>query len=266
MVNTVKLFTAKRFSVSFFSSLKLIFQWIEVQWSELMSTEIDATVLPTSCGQATDQLLLFFPSPADLQCVVASVYRVQPPTVLPALPSPLLPSTASPLWRQSHGLSGVLWLYPCWYYWTLVYKWEFRVFGWFGSENCLCSQEEDEFASLAACLGLFASVPQPASMVNSASCLQWPVNATDLVTQWCTEVTALSQIQAEQSLVCMGICSFVWPLFPLGYSSSTLSCLCVSQSQPCLFAGLNSAENATVHLTDICKDFLLSVNRFYNLM
>uniref|UniRef100_A0A674MQ45 E3 ubiquitin-protein ligase n=1 Tax=Takifugu rubripes TaxID=31033 RepID=A0A674MQ45_TAKRU len=67
-------------------------------------------------------------------------------------------------------------------------------------DNLTGCQEEDEFAALAACLGLFTSVPQPSSMVNSASCLQWPVNATDLVTQWCTEVTALSQIQAEQSL------------------------------------------------------------------
>lgn len=78
-----------------------------------MSTEVDATVLPPSYGQVIDQVLPLPPSPADLQCVVASVYRVQPPTVLPALPSPLLPSTASPLWRQSHRLSGVLSLHHC---------------------------------------------------------------------------------------------------------------------------------------------------------
>lgn len=65
----------------------------------------------------------------------------------------------------------------------------------------LCPQEEAEFSALASCLGLFPSLPQPSSGVNSASCLQWPVSASDLVTQWCAEVTTLSQIQAEQSLV-----------------------------------------------------------------
>lgn len=66
----------------------------------------------------------------------------------------------------------------------------------------LYPQEEDEFSALAACLGLYPSVPQPSSVVNSASYLQWPVNASDLVTQWCAEVTTLAQIQAEQSMVC----------------------------------------------------------------
>lgn len=63
------------------------------------------------------------------------------------------------------------------------------------------SQEEEEFSSLAVCLGLLPSAPQPSNVVHSASCLQWPVGAFDLVTQWCVEVTGLSQMQAEQSLV-----------------------------------------------------------------
>lgn len=67
------------------------------------------------------------------------------------------------------------------------------------------SQEEGEFSSLAVCLGLLPSAPQPSNIVHSASCLQWAVGAFDLVTQWCAEVTGLSQMQAEQSLVCMGI-------------------------------------------------------------
>lgn len=42
---------------------------------------------------------------------------------------------------------------------------------------------------------------QPSNTVHSASCLEWAVGAYDLVTQWCVEVTGLSQMQAEQSLV-----------------------------------------------------------------
>lgn len=64
-------------------------------------------------------------------------------------------------------------------------------------------QEEEEFASLAVCLGLLSSAPQPASTVQTASCLEWAVSAFDLVTQWCAEVTELPQMHAEQSLVCL---------------------------------------------------------------
>uniref|UniRef100_A0A3Q2DGF5 E3 ubiquitin-protein ligase n=1 Tax=Cyprinodon variegatus TaxID=28743 RepID=A0A3Q2DGF5_CYPVA len=63
-----------------------------------------------------------------------------------------------------------------------------------------CSQEEEEFSSLAVCLGLLSAAPQPPGAVHSASCLEWPFNAFDLVTQWCDEVTGLSQMQPEQSL------------------------------------------------------------------
>uniref|UniRef100_A0A3B4VB54 E3 ubiquitin-protein ligase n=1 Tax=Seriola dumerili TaxID=41447 RepID=A0A3B4VB54_SERDU len=59
---------------------------------------------------------------------------------------------------------------------------------------------EEEFSSLAVCLGLLPSAPQPSNTVHSASCLEWAVSAFDLVTQWCAEVTGLSQMQAEQSL------------------------------------------------------------------
>uniref|UniRef100_A0A671YSQ0 E3 ubiquitin-protein ligase n=1 Tax=Sparus aurata TaxID=8175 RepID=A0A671YSQ0_SPAAU len=67
-------------------------------------------------------------------------------------------------------------------------------------DNLTGCLEEEEFSSLAVCLGLLPSAPQPSSVVHSASCLQWPVGAFDLVTQWCVEVTGLSQMQAEQSL------------------------------------------------------------------
>lgn len=102
----------------------------------------------------------------------------------------------------------------------------------------MCPQEEDEFSALAACLGLYTSVPQPSSMVTSASCLQWPVDASDLVTQWCAEVTTLSQIQAEQSLVCQAALS--------------------------TFAALHNAEKAAVDFT-VQTSVKISVKRFYNL-
>lgn len=57
--------------------------------------------------------------------------------------------------------------------------------------------------SLAVCLGLSPSAPQPPNVVHSASYLNWAVGAFDLVTQWCAEVTGLSQMQADQSLVCV---------------------------------------------------------------
>ncbi|XP_053733122.1 E3 ubiquitin-protein ligase ubr3 isoform X2 [Synchiropus splendidus] len=60
--------------------------------------------------------------------------------------------------------------------------------------------EEEEFSSLAACLGLMPSTFQASAGVNSASCLEWAVGAFDLVTQWCAEVKELPQIQTEQSL------------------------------------------------------------------
>uniref|UniRef100_A0A8C5DFB6 E3 ubiquitin-protein ligase n=1 Tax=Gouania willdenowi TaxID=441366 RepID=A0A8C5DFB6_GOUWI len=60
--------------------------------------------------------------------------------------------------------------------------------------------EEEEFSSLAVCLGLLPSAPQPSNAVHSASCLEWPSNAFNMVTQWCAEVTRLSQTHAEQSL------------------------------------------------------------------
>ncbi|XP_060910406.1 E3 ubiquitin-protein ligase ubr3 isoform X2 [Labrus mixtus] len=67
-------------------------------------------------------------------------------------------------------------------------------------DNLTGCLEEEEFSSLAVCLGLLPSAPQPSNIVHSASCLAWAVSAFDLVIQWCAEVTGLSQMQAEQSL------------------------------------------------------------------
>uniref|UniRef100_A0A3Q1IYH3 E3 ubiquitin-protein ligase n=1 Tax=Anabas testudineus TaxID=64144 RepID=A0A3Q1IYH3_ANATE len=67
-------------------------------------------------------------------------------------------------------------------------------------DNLTGCLEEEEFSSLATCLGLQSSAPQPPNNTRSASYLEWTVSAFDLVAQWCTEVTGLSQLQAEQSL------------------------------------------------------------------
>ncbi|XP_068602543.1 E3 ubiquitin-protein ligase ubr3 [Brachionichthys hirsutus] len=69
----------------------------------------------------------------------------------------------------------------------------------YGDDLAGCPEEE-EFSSLAVCLGLLAAAPQPSSMVQSAACLQWAASGFDLVAQWCSEVAGLSQIQAAQSL------------------------------------------------------------------
>uniref|UniRef100_A0A8C6Q7G2 E3 ubiquitin-protein ligase n=1 Tax=Nothobranchius furzeri TaxID=105023 RepID=A0A8C6Q7G2_NOTFU len=66
-------------------------------------------------------------------------------------------------------------------------------------DNLTGCLEEEEFSSLAVCLGLLPSTPPPSSAVHSASCLQWPVNAFDLVSQWSDEVTGLTR-SPEQSL------------------------------------------------------------------
>uniref|UniRef100_A0A1A8QJE6 E3 ubiquitin-protein ligase n=1 Tax=Nothobranchius rachovii TaxID=451742 RepID=A0A1A8QJE6_9TELE len=66
-------------------------------------------------------------------------------------------------------------------------------------DNLTGCLEEEEFSSLAVCLGLLPSTPPPSSAMHSASCLQWPVNAFDLVSQWSDEVTGLTR-SPEQSL------------------------------------------------------------------
>ncbi|XP_034042644.1 E3 ubiquitin-protein ligase ubr3 isoform X3 [Thalassophryne amazonica] len=66
-------------------------------------------------------------------------------------------------------------------------------------DNLTGCLEEEEFSSLAMCLGLLPSAPQPSTTVHSASCLEWPASPFDLVTHWCLEVTGVNQMQAEQS-------------------------------------------------------------------
>uniref|UniRef100_A0A8C7FRU1 E3 ubiquitin-protein ligase n=1 Tax=Oncorhynchus kisutch TaxID=8019 RepID=A0A8C7FRU1_ONCKI len=52
--------------------------------------------------------------------------------------------------------------------------------------------EVEEFSGLAGCLGLLAPALQPSNPIYSASCLDWTVNAFDLMTQWCSEFNIFS--------------------------------------------------------------------------
>ncbi|XP_073710937.1 E3 ubiquitin-protein ligase ubr3 isoform X2 [Misgurnus anguillicaudatus] len=58
---------------------------------------------------------------------------------------------------------------------------------------------DEEFSLLTGCLGLHASVQSTGSM-SSASCLEWNVNAFDLISQWCSEVFSLADTPAQQSV------------------------------------------------------------------
>uniref|UniRef100_A0A673NGX0 E3 ubiquitin-protein ligase n=1 Tax=Sinocyclocheilus rhinocerous TaxID=307959 RepID=A0A673NGX0_9TELE len=53
---------------------------------------------------------------------------------------------------------------------------------------------EEEFSLLAGCLGLAGSVQ------SSAACLEWNLNAFDLISQWCSEVIARSDTPTQQSV------------------------------------------------------------------
>ncbi|XP_056653257.1 E3 ubiquitin-protein ligase UBR3 isoform X7 [Monodelphis domestica] len=67
----------------------------------------------------------------------------------------------------------------------------------FGGDLPSC-QEEEEFTVLACCLGLLPPFSQTAHPFTSASCLDWPVPAFDIIPQWCFEVTSFSERHAEQ--------------------------------------------------------------------
>uniref|UniRef100_A0A8C1Q4D9 E3 ubiquitin-protein ligase n=1 Tax=Cyprinus carpio TaxID=7962 RepID=A0A8C1Q4D9_CYPCA len=57
---------------------------------------------------------------------------------------------------------------------------------------------EEEFSLLAGCLGLAGSAQ------SSAACLEWNISALDLISQWCSEVIALSDTPTQQSVSLLG--------------------------------------------------------------
>lgn len=63
-------------------------------------------------------------------------------------------------------------------------------------------KEEEEFSVLASCLGLLPTFYQTEHPFVSASCLDWPAPAFDIITQWCFEIKSFTERHAEQGKVC----------------------------------------------------------------
>nr|XP_023661529.1 E3 ubiquitin-protein ligase UBR3 isoform X3 [Paramormyrops kingsleyae] len=66
-------------------------------------------------------------------------------------------------------------------------------------DNLAGCPKEDEFSVLADCLGFSPLALLPSGPSYSASFLEWPVCAFDLMSQWCAEVTGLAGMQADDS-------------------------------------------------------------------
>uniref|UniRef100_M3XNY5 E3 ubiquitin-protein ligase n=1 Tax=Mustela putorius furo TaxID=9669 RepID=M3XNY5_MUSPF len=67
----------------------------------------------------------------------------------------------------------------------------------FGEDLPSC-QEEEEFSVLSSCLGLLPTFYQTEHPFISASCLDWPVPAFDIISQWCLEINSFTERHAEQ--------------------------------------------------------------------
>ncbi|XP_034641939.1 E3 ubiquitin-protein ligase UBR3 [Trachemys scripta elegans] len=67
----------------------------------------------------------------------------------------------------------------------------------FGGDLPSC-QEDEEFTVLTNCLGLLPSSFQSPHQFTSASCLEWPVPAFNMISQWCLELASFADRHAEQ--------------------------------------------------------------------
>ncbi|CAM4642102.1 unnamed protein product, partial [Caretta caretta] len=67
----------------------------------------------------------------------------------------------------------------------------------FGGDLPSC-QEDEEFTVLANCLGLLPSSFQSPHQFTSASCLDWPAPAFNMISQWCLELASFAERHAEQ--------------------------------------------------------------------
>lgn len=65
----------------------------------------------------------------------------------------------------------------------------------------LYQKEDEEFTVLANCLGLLPSF-QSSDEFTSASCLDWPVPAFDMISQWCSELASFADRHPDQVKVC----------------------------------------------------------------
>ncbi|KAM9486778.1 E3 ubiquitin-protein ligase ubr3 isoform 1-T1 [Clarias gariepinus] len=59
---------------------------------------------------------------------------------------------------------------------------------------------EEEFLLLAGGLGLLSASFQPSTSMNSAACLEWNINAFELISQWCSELISLTDSPSQQSM------------------------------------------------------------------
>ncbi|PKU49419.1 myosin-iiib isoform x1 [Limosa lapponica baueri] len=64
-------------------------------------------------------------------------------------------------------------------------------------ESEALKKEAEEFTVLASCLGLLPPF-QSAHQFTSASCLDWPVPAFDMISQWCSELASFADRHPDQ--------------------------------------------------------------------
>lgn len=62
-------------------------------------------------------------------------------------------------------------------------------------------QLEEEFSLMASGLGLLSAPFQPSTSLNGAGCLEWNVNAFELISQWCFELISLVDTPSQQAMV-----------------------------------------------------------------
>lgn len=62
-------------------------------------------------------------------------------------------------------------------------------------------QVEEEFSLLAGGLGLLSALFQPSTSMNSPVCLEWNINAFELMSQWCSELLRLADTPSQQAMV-----------------------------------------------------------------
>lgn len=62
-------------------------------------------------------------------------------------------------------------------------------------------QLEEEFSLLAGSLGLLSASFQPSASMNSGVCLEWSINAFELISQWCSELISLADKPSQQAMV-----------------------------------------------------------------
>ncbi|KAM9304950.1 E3 ubiquitin-protein ligase UBR3 [Gastrophryne carolinensis] len=81
----------------------------------------------------------------------------------------------------------------------------------FGSDIPSC-QEDEEFTALCSCLGILQSARQTSCEFLSASCLDWPASAFDLMAQWCSELNQFTENNNSDQAKALLIQDTTWDL------------------------------------------------------